>query len=220
MVLATQMSLPPSFTPLFADPTVVTCFHCMAEQEVPVNAVSLHCSRCGKAIDIGSYEIDHTNSREIRTHGEVQIGTRAKYVGSFLRAGRLVVWGVLDAPFDCKEFVAGKMAFVSSGGTAKALHILPGARVRFQHPLTVEQAYISGQLDIENLTVHNELVIKRGGVLNANVQTSTIHVERGASYEGVLTLDPELAIPEPPPPQPPHAEPSPKTDPSPPQSSD
>ena len=184
------MKLPAQFPSLFVEARNVGCFHCGARNEVPANAISLHCTACNKSIDIGSYEVESNQSRPLRTHGEVTIGPRGKYHGEKLIAGRLIVTGVLDTPFECEELIIGRVAYLSDTGKAERIYVLPGARGRCAKPLITDAAEIAGQFDLPLLAVHRHLKIVRGGVLACELFAVALDVEKGGCFEGMLHLGP------------------------------
>ncbi len=196
------MNLPESFPPLSSSARDVCCFSCGADNHVPVDAVTLHCTRCSKPIDLSDYSIDGMSNRKIQTYGEVTIGIRGKYAGSKLKAGRLIVLGALEAQFECDELVVGKFALVTSEGTARALYVLTGGKVKLPGTFRLAEAHIYGELEVEALKAEGILAVYKGGSLVSDIEASSVKVERGAYFEGNIVVipppKPEIPVEAPP----------------------
>lgn len=185
MVLA-EMKLPSTFKSLSSEPRTVRCFSCNAENEVPADALSLICVTCGKAVDLESYEIESVFSRSIQTHGEVIIGVRGKFHGGQLIAHRLVLNGILEAPFECDELVLGKVAHLAYPGQVRLLYVLAGSRVRLPIDMQIHEAAVFGHLEVNNLTATGLITVFKGGSLAGAVDAHSFRVEKGGRYEGLL----------------------------------
>jgi len=184
------MKLPPSFKPLSSEPRILKCFACGSENESPINAITLLCLHCGRPVDLSDYEVDTFHSRSIQTYGEVYVGVRGKYHGSKLVAGRLIVHGTLDAPYEAHEMVLGKVAHLTSYGSQHSLHVLSGSRIKLQQVITAREAFISGFLEtIGGLRITGTIVIRKGATLIGKVEAHAIKVEKGGRYEGQIVIE-------------------------------
>ncbi|MEZ5405131.1 MAG: polymer-forming cytoskeletal protein [Verrucomicrobiia bacterium] len=169
----------------------VGCFACGAMHELAPDVITLNCYECGKPIDLSSYKIESLFNRRIQTHGEVFITARGKYQASNLTAGRLVVEGILEASYECRELALGKVAHLAVAGKADRVVILPGARLRFSdfaHYITTTQIRVEGHLEVELLKFNGEVVVGEGGSLSGNLEVESLMVEKGGNFEGKLSV--------------------------------
>lgn len=160
------------------------CYWCGGQVQIPKYAVSMACPHCGKEIDLRSYEIETPYFRPLATLGEVHIAGRGVYSGPVLHAGRLVVDGVLDAEFTCRELIIEKFGQVLRKGKAGWVHVPAGSKVRLDVPLDVRFATVSGHFELPALNVLKRIMVMQGGILQTALTAGALEIERGAFFEG------------------------------------
>jgi hypothetical protein len=165
------------------------CYWCGGQVQIPNYALSMACPHCGREIDLQPYEIETPYFRALSTLGEVTIRGRGVYSGPMLNAGRLVVDGVLDSEFNCRELIIEKFGQVLRKGRAGWVHVPAGSKVRLDVPLEVRFATVSGHFELPSLNALKRVIVMQGGMLQTSLSANSLEIERGAIFEGGIVTN-------------------------------
>lgn len=171
-------------------PQDVRCFDCDTIQHVVASARSTNCPKCGTYIDLQDIKINSPFSRNFRTHGHLHVGPKgicnsvrgecgsAKIEGEL--GGNLTCGGILDLRRE------GRMP-----GALKAhtLLIHKKSATEFVRPIKAVDVDIAGALKAD---IHAEgtVHLRKSGSLYGSVTAKSFVIERGAVFEGQVTISP------------------------------
>ena len=167
---------------------VARCFECPGEREVPKNATSTLCPKCGAYIDLQDYKISGIYTRSIRTGGRLIVTNKGDLIGRRTFCGSAEIQGSVRGNLICTGAVRislkGKL---SCDIEAKTVYIEKKCVAEIVHPIRAELVEIEGAISGQIIATR-KVVIYKTGRLTGTVSALGFSVEKGGCFFGELSI--------------------------------
>ncbi len=166
----------------------IACFSCLHRHEVPSDAHSSMCPKCGSYIDIRDFRIAGPFARTIQTQGTVHFEIKSDAGTAKVSCGNAEVEGRFRGRIHCTGNAAFKLKGAYPGEVVSELiTVRKGAEVTFDFPMhTVDAEICGGASGI--FVCEGRLTIQKKGNLKGTVYARSICVEKGGYFSGDLII--------------------------------
>lgn len=166
----------------------ITCLDCGTELKVPVSAQSTMCKRCSSYLDLRDYQITSAVSKNFKTVGRFVVEPK----GYIFNTECLVGEAVIKGRFIGSLVVMGSLTIHSSADikgkfTAGCLIIPPGDRFRWNEPIKIRSADISGEV-AASLKADDTVTLRSPCRFFGEIQARDLVVEEGAVVVGPMHI--------------------------------
>ena len=173
---------------------VAQCFECNSAHEVSSTATSSTCKACGAYIDLQDYKINSSFSRNIKTRGNLYLGSKGDLSSSKIICSEAILHGKMRGNLHCD----GPVTIRAQGrlfGTIEAGPVVveKGSDVQFSRPLKATSLEVHGKM-IGHVMSGSHIMISKTGSLDGDVTATGFTVEKGGIYQGELTITPKHSV--------------------------
>ena len=167
---------------------VARCFECEGEREVPKNATSTLCPKCGAYIELQDYKIDGIYTRSIRTGGRLIVTKKGTLNCRRAFCGSAEIQGIVRGDLICSGAVTINLKGKLSGSIeAKTVHIEKKCEAEMMYPILAEFVEIDGTIS-GRIKATRKVVINKTGRLTGSVSARGFIVEKGGYFVGELSI--------------------------------
>ena len=167
---------------------VARCFECPGEREVPKNATSTLCPKCGAYIDLQDYKISGIYTRSIRTGGRLIVTNKGDLIGRRTFCGSAEIQGSVRGNLICTGAVRIRLkGKLSASIEAKTVYIEKKCVAEIVHPIRAELVEIEGAISGQIIATR-KVVIHKTGRLTGTVSALGFSVEKGGCFFGELSI--------------------------------
>ena len=167
---------------------IARCFECAGEREVPKNATSTLCPKCGAYIDLQDYKISSIYTRSVRTGGRLIITNKGDLISGRALCGSADIQGSVRGNLICSGAVRIKLKGKLSGSIeAKTVYIEKKCDAEIVHPIRAELVQIDGTIS-GRIIATRKVVVHKTGRLTGSVSALGFTVEKGGYFIGELSI--------------------------------
>lgn len=167
---------------------VARCFECAGEREVPKNATSTLCPKCGAYIDLQDYRVSGVYNRSIRTGGRLIVTDKCDLITNQVFCGSAEIAGSVRGQLTCSGEVRIRFKGKLSGSIeAKTVHIEKKCDAELLHPIRAELVEIDGTISGRIISTR-KVIIRKSGRLTGSVSARGFTVEKGGYFMGDVSI--------------------------------
>ena len=169
---------------------VARCFECEGEREVPKNATSTLCPKCGAYIELQDYKVEGMYTRSIRTGGRLIVTKKGTLNCRRAFCGSADIQGTVRGDLICSGAVTINLKGKLSGSIeAKTVRIEKKSEVEMVYPILAEFVEIDGTIS-GRIKANRKVVISKTGRLTGSVSARGFIVDKGGYFVGDLSITP------------------------------
>jgi cytoskeletal protein CcmA (bactofilin family)/predicted RNA-binding Zn-ribbon protein involved in translation (DUF1610 family) len=169
---------------------VARCFECEGEREVPKNATSTLCPKCGAYIELQDYKVEGMYTRSIRTGGRLIVTKKGTLNCRRAFCGSADIQGTVHGDLICSGAVTINLKGKLSGSIeAKTVHIEKKSEIEMVYPILAEFVEIDGTIS-GRIKANRKVVISKTGRLTGSVSARGFIVDKGGYFVGDLSITP------------------------------
>jgi cytoskeletal protein CcmA (bactofilin family)/DNA-directed RNA polymerase subunit M/transcription elongation factor TFIIS len=165
----------------------IHCFRCQIELIAPLKAQSVMCKKCGYRNDLQDYHIKSVLSRDLETHGTLQIEKNGTVLNSTAKVKSAAIAGKFIGKLMAQEVHLKTGANFEGGLTADALVLESNALCNIKKEFTVKRIIIAGQYH-GNIKTSQFVELKKTARFIGSIVTNKLIIEEGASLIGDLAI--------------------------------
>jgi cytoskeletal protein CcmA (bactofilin family)/predicted RNA-binding Zn-ribbon protein involved in translation (DUF1610 family) len=167
---------------------IARCFECGGEREVPKNATSTLCPKCGAYIELQDYKIEGIYSRSIRTGGRLIVTKKGTLNCRRAFCGSADIQGTVRGDLICSGAVTINLKGKLSGSIeAKTVHIEKQCEAEMVYPMLAESVEVDGIIS-GRIMATRKVIVNKTGRLTGSVSAHGFIVEKGGFFIGELSI--------------------------------
>lgn len=170
----------------------IYCFRCKAELTAPLKAQSVMCKKCGYRNDLQDYHVKTVLSRDLETHGTLQIEKNGTVLNSTAKVKNATISGKFIGKLTAQEVHLKAGANFEGGLTAEALILESNALCNIKKEFKVKRIVIAG-LYHGNIKTSQYVELKKTARFIGSIVTKKLVIEEGASLVGALEIGTSLS---------------------------
>ncbi len=164
------------------------CFECGDSHEANALANSTQCRKCGRLINMRSFEIRDVWETNLKTRGDVFVHKKALLATSLVECHDLTIEGEFTGNVICTgDLRLRRSAKILGQVIAKRLLIEKHAKIDFRNIIQTEQCCIDGEA-IGNIVCSGELILEKKSKLTGDIKVGKLIIDPTAIHEGQVKM--------------------------------
>ncbi|MBI1883832.1 MAG: polymer-forming cytoskeletal protein [Chlamydiae bacterium] len=166
----------------------VPCFRCQVELATSPGAQSVMCKKCGYRNDLQDYHVKDMLSRDLETHGSLDVPTNTTVLNSTAKVKEANIAGKFIGKLTAQERITLKAGAIFEGGL-QAPHLILESHVQchLKKGFKVERITLAGQFH-GKIQTSQTVELKSKAVFLGSLETRHLILEDGAFLMGEVKI--------------------------------